>query len=118
MTPLRQRMTEEMQVRNLSPRTQSSYLQQVSLFASHFYKSPELLGPEAIRAYQVFLTNERELDPHSICLAVAALCFLYRVTFKKQWSFKEVVAAPKKPQKLPAILQPRGSPPISQLRVR
>ena len=46
MTPLRQRMTEEMQVRNLSPRTQSSYVQQVSLFARHFHKSPELLGPE------------------------------------------------------------------------
>ena len=60
MTPLRQRMTEDMQVRNLSPRTQSSYLLQVSLFARHFHKSPELLGPEAIRAYQVFLTNERK----------------------------------------------------------
>ena len=53
MTPLRQRMTEDMQVRNLSPRTQSTYLLQVSLFARHFHKSPELLGPEAIRAYQV-----------------------------------------------------------------
>ncbi len=46
MTPLRQRMTEDMQVRNLSPRRQSSHLQQVFLFAGHFHKSPELLGPE------------------------------------------------------------------------
>ena len=53
MTPLRQRMTEDMQVRNLSPHTQASYLQQASLFARHFNKSPEQLGPEDIRAYQV-----------------------------------------------------------------
>ena len=45
MTPLRQRMTEDMQVRNLSPHTQASYLQQVSLFTRHFNKSPEQLGP-------------------------------------------------------------------------
>ena len=45
MTPVRQRMTEDMQVRNLSPHTQTSYVQQVSLFARYFGKSPELLGP-------------------------------------------------------------------------
>ena len=49
MTPLRRRMTEDMQVRNFSPHTQNSYVQQVSLFARHFSKSPELLGPEEIR---------------------------------------------------------------------
>ena len=68
MTTLRQRMTEDMQVRNLSPHTQTSYVQQVSLFARHFNKSPEALGPEDIRTYQVYLTNEKKLapgfDPH------------------------------------------------------
>jgi hypothetical protein len=49
MTSLRQRMIEDMQVRNLSVLTQASYVQQVSLFARHFNKSPELLGPEQIR---------------------------------------------------------------------
>ena len=106
MTPLRQRMTEDMQVRNLSPRTQASYILQVSLFARHFRRSPEVLGPEAIRTYQVFLTNERKLAPNSICLAVAALRFLYRVTLQKQWTLEEVLPAPKKPQKLPVILSP------------
>jgi hypothetical protein len=46
MTHLRQRMIEDMQVRNLSPHTQSSYVQQVSLFARHFGKSPDILSPE------------------------------------------------------------------------
>ena len=56
MTLLRQRMTEDMQIRNLSPHTQSSYLLQVSLFARHFGQSPAHLGPEDIRSYQVHLT--------------------------------------------------------------
>ena len=48
MTPLRQRMSDDMQVGNLAPHTQRSYLQQVSQFARHFGKSPELLGPDEI----------------------------------------------------------------------
>jgi Phage integrase, N-terminal SAM-like domain len=65
VTPLRQRMTEDMQVRNLSPHTRACYVQQVSLFARHFNQSPETLGPEQIRAYQVYLTNEKKLGPYA-----------------------------------------------------
>jgi site-specific recombinase XerD len=106
MTALRQRMTEDMQVRNLALNTQTSYLQQVSLFARHFNKSPEELGPEEIRAYQVYLTNEKKLAPGSILIAVAALRFLYKVSLKRKWPFDEVIPAPKKPQKLPVVLSP------------
>ena len=84
MTSLRQRMTEDMQVRNLALNTQSSYVQQVSLFARHFDKSPEQLGPEDIRAYQLYLTNEKKLAPGSVLIAVAALRFLYKVSLKKR----------------------------------
>jgi integrase/recombinase XerD len=106
MTSLRQRMTEDMQVRNLALNTQTSYLQQVSLFARHFNKSPEELGPEQIRAYQVYLTNEKKLAPGSILIAVAALRFFYKVSLKREWPFDEVIPAPKKPQKLPVVLSP------------
>ena len=61
MTSLRRRMIEDMQIRNLAVNTQKSYVQQVSLFAQYFQKSPDLLGPEHIRAYQVYLTNEKKL---------------------------------------------------------
>ena len=106
MTSLRQRMTEDMQVRNLALNTQTCYVQQVSLFARHFDKSPEQLGPDEIRAYQVYLTNEKKLAPGSILIAVAALRFLYKVSLKKAWSFEDVIPAPKKPQKLPVVLSP------------
>ena len=104
MTPLRRRMTEDMQVRNLSLQTQATYVQQVSLFARHFNKSPELLGPEHIRSYQVYLTNERKLAPSSIIIAVAALRFLYKITLHRDWNLEEVIPTPKKPQKLPVVL--------------
>ena len=106
MTPLRQRMTEDMQVRNLSPHTQTSYIEQVSRFARHFDKSPEVLGPEDIRAYQVYLTNERKLAPSSVLIAVSALRFLYKISLKKDWTFEDIIPAPKKPQKLPVVLSP------------
>ena len=99
-------MTEDMQVRNLSPHTQDSYVQQVSLFARHFNKSPEVLGPEEIRSYQVYLTNEKKLAPSSILIAVAALRFLYKVTLHRDWAVEEIIPAPKKPQKLPIVLSP------------
>lgn len=107
MTSLRQRMTEDMQVRNLSPHTQASYVQQVSLFARHFSRSPETLGPEEIRAYQVYLMNEKKLAASSILIAVAALRFLYKVTLHKEWTFEDIIPAPKKPQKLPVVLSPQ-----------
>src|SRR5258707_1046040 len=106
MTPVRQRMTEDMQVRNLSPHTQASYIQQVSLFARYFSKSPELLGPEEIRAYQIYLTNEKKLSPGSILIAVSALRFLYKVTLHRDWCFEDIIPAPKKPQTLPIVLSP------------
>ena len=95
MTSLRRRMTEDMQVRNFSPHTQDSYVQQVSLFARHFRKSPEVLGPEEIRSYQVYLTNEKKLAPSSILIAIAALRFLYKVTLHKDWSLKKLSRRPR-----------------------
>ena len=106
MTPLRQRMLEDMQVRNFSPHTQSTYALQVSLFARYFSKPPDQLGPEEIRSYQVYLTNEKKLAPNSILIAVAALRFLYKVTLHKDWRVEDIIPAPKKPQKLPIVLSP------------
>jgi integrase/recombinase XerD len=64
------------------------------------------LGPEDIRAYQVYLTNERKLSPGSVLIAIAALRFLYKVSLKKDWCFDDVIPAPKKPRKLPVVLSP------------
>ena len=105
MTPLRQRMLQDMGIRNLAENTQLSYVQQVSSFANHFHRSPEALGPEQVREYQVHLVEDRKLAPSSICIAVSALRFLYKVTLKQPWA-PDDIPMPKKPFKLPVVLSP------------
>jgi integrase/recombinase XerD len=105
MTPLRQRMLQDMQVRNFAPNTQKAYLERVSQFARYFGQSPEVLGAEAIRRYHLYLVQEKRASWSQVAQAVSALRFLYRVTLRKP----EVVAdlpCPKIPKKLPVVLTP------------
>ena len=105
MTPLRQRMLEDMGIRNLAENTQSAYLQQIAAYARYFNRSPDQLGPEAVRTYQLYLMEVRALTPSSICVAMGALRFLYKVTLKRTWAVDEI-PMPKRPRKLPEILSP------------
>ncbi|RPJ50860.1 MAG: integrase, partial [Acidobacteria bacterium] len=77
MTPLRQRYLEDLQLRNYSVKTQQLYIECVSLFARHFNRSPELLGPEEIRTYQLFLIHEKQVSWSRFNQTVCALRFLY-----------------------------------------
>ena len=106
MTSLRQRMLEDLQIRNLSPQTQRAYIEHVARFARHFGRSPASLGPSDIRTYQIYLTNERQLAASSIIVTIAALRFLYTVTLKRRWSFDDVAPVPKTPRVLPVVLSP------------
>jgi Phage integrase, N-terminal SAM-like domain len=99
---LRQRMIEDMTVRNFAPNTLQSYVQQVSLFARHFGRSPEKLGPEEIRAYQIYLADEKKASVGTRTVAVSALRFLYAVTLKRDWTV-QLIPAPKKDHHLPVI---------------
>ena len=105
MTPLRRRMLEDMGIRNLAENTQSAYVQQVVAYAKYFHRAPEDLGPEEVRAYQVYLTQTRNLSPSSLSVATGALRFLYKVTLKRDWAVEEI-PMPKRPFKLPVILSP------------
>jgi site-specific recombinase XerD len=99
-------MIEDMTVRNFAANTQESYLGQVSLFARHFNKSPEQLGPEEIRAYQIYLAEERKVSVGTRIVAVSALRFLYAVTLQRDWTV-QLIPAPKKDHRLPVILSPQ-----------
>lgn len=103
MTPLRQRMLEDMGIRNFAENTQLSYLQQISAYARHFGRSPEALGPEDVRTYQVHLVEVRKLSAASVGIATSALRFLYKVTLKRDWALEDI-PMPKKPFRLPVIL--------------
>jgi site-specific recombinase XerD len=106
MTPLRQRFIEDMRIRNLTAATQKSYVEQAARFARHFNCSPDRLGPEQIRAYQVHLTVEKKLAPSSVIVAVSALRFLYNVTLRRRWAFDLEIPTPQIPKKLPVVLSP------------
>jgi len=97
-------MIDDMQIRNLAPLTQTSYVQQVSLFARHFGQPPERLGREEIRAYQIYLTRDKQMAASSIAVAVAALRFLYTVTLKRDWIVQKDIPTGRRPQKLPDVL--------------
>ena len=102
MTPLRQRMVEDLRVRNFSPTTQRAYIYAVARFAQHFGKSPELLGPEDIRAYQLHLLS-KQLAWSTFKVSVCALRFLYGVTLGKDWAVRHI-PYPRQLRKLPVIL--------------
>lgn len=103
MTPLRQRMLEDMRLRNLSAETQRSYIHYITGFANHFGLSPEKLGLDDIRSYQLFLVERRQLSPESVNCFLSAAQFLYTVTLDMPWS-KAQFPRMKVPQKLPEIL--------------
>ena len=105
MTPLRQRMLQDMGIRNLALNTQHAYVQQISAFARHFDCSPEALGPEQVRAYQVHLIEERKLAAGSLSVVAAALRFLYKITLRRAWNDDDIPML-KRPLKLPIVLSP------------
>jgi integrase/recombinase XerD len=102
MTPLRRRMLEDMQIRNLSPHTIDGYIRYVAQFAKHFKTSPDQLGPEHVRAYQLHLL-ERQVHQSILIQTVCALRFLYEKTLHQPWTV-DYIPFPKKIKKLPVIL--------------
>src|ERR1017187_8860507 len=103
MTALRQRMLEDLHIRNYAPSTVACYIRAVAAFAKHFRKSPDQLGPEEIRQYQLFLLNEKKVKLSTYIQAVAALRFFYRNTLNRKID-PERLPLPRYETKLPVIL--------------
>jgi site-specific recombinase XerD len=102
MSPLRRRMIEDMTVRNLSPATQQSYVHAVARFGRFFGRSPERLGLEEVRAFQVHLVAGGVSWP-ALNQTVCALRFLYGVTLN-QADLPERIPYARTPRKLPVVL--------------
>jgi integrase/recombinase XerD len=102
ISPLRRRMIEDMTVRNLSPATQRSYVHAVAKFSRFFGRSPERLGLEEVRAFQVHLVAGGLSWP-ALNQTVCALRFLYGVTLK-QADLPERIPYARTPRKLPVVL--------------
>jgi site-specific recombinase XerD len=97
-------MIEDMRIRNLSPATQQSYIYAVRKFSRHFGTSPDRLGIEDVRAYQLHLIAKKRSWSH-INQAACALRFFFGVTMGQQDAFERIVNG-REPEKLPPILAP------------
>jgi integrase/recombinase XerD len=106
MTPLRLRMIEDMQIRNLAAQTQKSYIEHIARFARHFDKSPEHLGPDEIRSWLLHLARDKHLAPSTMGVAVAALRFCYTVTLGRAWTIETDIPTSRQPNRLPTVLSP------------
>ena len=92
MTPLRQRMVEDLKLRNLSPNTQNAYVRAVANLAQHYRKSPDLLDRDEVRAYLVHLAEKR-VSPSLFNQVRCALQFFYRITLGRDWVLNGIVCA-------------------------
>ena len=88
MTPLRQRMLEDLQIRHYPPITIRVYLHAVAEFARHFGTSPDRLHAEHIRQYQLFLIKEKKASQSTLVQTVCALRFLCEVITSPQRSWE------------------------------
>ena len=125
LTPLRRRFIDDLRLRNQSPRTIETYVLRVALFARHFGRAPDLLGPDEIRAYQQHLLA-KQVSWSQFHQAVCALRFLYQVTLGRSEIIRHLPFA-KRPRTLPVVLSPeevvarssrRGAPRVKSRKNR
>jgi integrase/recombinase XerD len=103
MSPLRQRMLEDMQLRGLSARTQEAYARAVRQLAQYYHRSPDQLSDEELRQYFLYLTNEKKLARPTATIALCGIKFFYEQTLKQNWPTLRFVRPPRE-WKLPVVL--------------
>ena len=103
MSPLQQRMLEDMQLRGLSARTQEAYARAVWQLAQHYQRPPDQLRDEDLRQYFLYLANEKQLARPTTTIALCGIKFFYEQTLKQPWPTLRFVRPPRG-WKLPVVL--------------
>ena len=104
VSPLRQRLIDDMTIRHFAPRTQDAYIRAIRRFSAFLGASPDQAGFENVRRYQLFLI-ETGASPPTINHAVTALRFLFQVTLHRPEVMQQIPFVPE-PRKLPVVLSP------------
>ena len=102
ISPLRQRMIDDMTLRTLAPKTQATYLRAVIKFTCFFGQSPDRASPEDLRRFQLHLV-ETGVSPTTINATITGLGFFFGVTLEHPDALKRMSRV-RKPQKLPRVL--------------
>jgi site-specific recombinase XerD len=103
MSPLQQRMIEDMQLRGLSARTQEAYARAVWQLAQHYHRRPDQLSEEELRQYFLYLANEKKIARPTATIALCGIKFFYEQTLKQEWPTLRFVRPPRE-WKLPVVL--------------
>ena len=103
VSPLRQRMLEDLQLRGLAARTQDAYLRTVRQLAEHYRKSPDLITEDELRLYFLYLKNDQHASPSTFRIALSGLKFFYQYTLRREWATLEL-PRPTYEKKLPTVL--------------
>lgn len=103
MTPLRQRMINDLTVRGLTENTQKSYLSAVAGLAKHYHRSPDQISAQEVQDYLLYLHQKRHLSWRSCNTIRHGLRFFFRITVG--WSDTHFyLPGAKQPSKLPEVL--------------
>jgi site-specific recombinase XerD len=97
-------MLEDLRIRNYSPSTVRGYIRCIADFAEHFNESPEKLGSEEIRSYQLFLLNQKRVKLSTYIQYVCALRCFYQNTLRRRIDIDRI-PLPRYEKKLPVILK-------------
>ena len=103
MTPLRERMLADLQLRGYSTATQEAYVRAVRQLAAYYDKAPDQITEEELRQYFLYLRNEQGLGSSSLGVAMCGIKFFYEHTLKRAWTTLTFVRPPQE-HKLPVIL--------------
>ena len=86
MTPRRQRMIEDLQLRGVSERTQEMYVRAVRQLAAHYHKSPDQITEEELRDSFLSLKNIKHYSRSASTMALCGITFFYEHTLKRDWT--------------------------------
>ena len=103
MTPLRQRMLEDLRLRGFSPKTQEAYLGAVRQLAAHYHKPPDQISEEELRQYFLYLTQVKRVAPSTCTIALTGIKFFYQHTLRRDWPTLALIRPPRE-KKLPVVL--------------
>lgn len=103
MTPLRQRMIEDLKLQGYSDRTVEAYTNAVLYLARFYNQPPDQLTEEQVRHYLVHLATVKKVARSTHTIALCGIKFFYQRTLGRQWNVLDV-ARPKKEKKLPVVL--------------
>ena len=117
MTPLRQRMLEDMQLRGFSARTQECYVAAVRQLAEHYHRSPDQLTEEDLRQYFLYLANEKKVARATATIALCGIRFFFEQTLRREWTTLRFVRPGPRAQAARGVESGRGAPRARGVRI-